>query len=118
MPNNDDGRGELKERYYSGDLVYFPPYKDIHYTVIERDFNAKTVKLVSVSQAPWALKNMAMRGLFPTYLASPQLFWWPIDLSPKDPTYPHVCPRCNGPAFVGFLQVDCKKGCEFTLSSK
>lgn len=29
----------------------------------------------------------------------------------KDDRYPHVCPRCKGPAYVGFSNVDCKAKC-------
>lgn len=25
--------------------------------------------------------------------------------------YPHSCPRCQSPAYVGLLSVDCSKGC-------
>lgn len=25
--------------------------------------------------------------------------------------FPHSCPRCSGPAYVGFLEVDCQRGC-------
>ena len=31
-----------------------------------------------------------------------------------DPHYPHVCPKCSGPAYQGVTpgsKVDCKKGC-------
>lgn len=27
-------------------------------------------------------------------------------------TYPHVCPRCGEPAYVGFSTVDCLIGCQ------
>lgn len=30
----------------------------------------------------------------------------------KDPKYPHICPSCKGPAFIGLNQIDCKKGCK------
>lgn len=26
-------------------------------------------------------------------------------------SYPHVCPRCGKPAYVGFAKVDCSGGC-------
>ena len=26
-------------------------------------------------------------------------------------SYPHVCPRCNGPAYIGLLSIDCKNKC-------
>lgn len=26
-------------------------------------------------------------------------------------TYPHVCPRCGRPAYIGFNAVDCSGGC-------
>ncbi len=30
----------------------------------------------------------------------------------KDPHFPHECPRCHGPAYVGGNNnVDCKRGC-------
>lgn len=25
--------------------------------------------------------------------------------------YPHICPKCKGPAFIGFNQIDCKRNC-------
>lgn len=25
--------------------------------------------------------------------------------------FPHVCPSCRGPAFIGFMSVDCSKKC-------
>jgi hypothetical protein len=29
----------------------------------------------------------------------------------RDDRYPHRCPRCGAPAFIGFNQVDCSKRC-------
>jgi len=30
-----------------------------------------------------------------------------------DPSrYPHTCPRCSGPAYVGAVEVDCAGGCK------
>ena len=26
--------------------------------------------------------------------------------------YPHQCPHCGGPAYVGIFKVDCKQGCK------
>ena len=26
--------------------------------------------------------------------------------------YPHICPRCSGPAYVGAVEVDCAGGCK------
>lgn len=26
--------------------------------------------------------------------------------------YPHTCPRCSGPAYVGAVEVDCAGGCK------
>lgn len=28
------------------------------------------------------------------------------------PNYPHDCPRCGHPAYVGFNEVDCSAGCD------
>ncbi len=28
-----------------------------------------------------------------------------------DPNYPHVCPNCKGPAYIGATTVDCKGKC-------
>lgn len=25
--------------------------------------------------------------------------------------YPHTCPRCSGPAYIGFTSVECQRGC-------
>lgn len=33
---------------------------------------------------------------------------WPYE---RDPRYPHVCPKCGSPAFIGFSHIDCKRGC-------
>jgi hypothetical protein len=30
----------------------------------------------------------------------------------KDDRFPHVCPRCGGPAYIGALDVDCKTRCK------
>lgn len=30
----------------------------------------------------------------------------------KDDKYPHKCPKCGGPAFIGFSHVDCKNKCK------
>lgn len=30
----------------------------------------------------------------------------------RDHRYPHTCPRCNGPAYVGAVEVDCSRGCK------
>jgi hypothetical protein len=39
---------------------------------------------------------------------------WNIDFD--DPVdrerFPHDCPRCGGPAYVGLNDVDCSKGCD------
>lgn len=29
----------------------------------------------------------------------------------KDPNYPHTCPKCKGPAYIGLNTIDCKKNC-------
>lgn len=29
-----------------------------------------------------------------------------------DTKYPHVCPLCNGPAYIGFTNVDCLNHCK------
>jgi hypothetical protein len=29
-----------------------------------------------------------------------------------DSRYPHICPRCSGPAYVGAVEVDCAGGCK------
>lgn len=26
--------------------------------------------------------------------------------------YPHLCPKCHGPAYIGFDKIDCSRGCE------
>jgi hypothetical protein len=31
-----------------------------------------------------------------------------IPTDPRDPRFPHVCPYCSGPAYVGAVDVDCK----------
>jgi hypothetical protein len=45
---------------------------------------------------------------------------WSIETQPdidatqfnkKDERYPHKCPRCKGPAYIGFSSVDCKAKC-------
>lgn len=36
-----------------------------------------------------------------------------VDRAENDKIYPHKCPRCKGPAYVGFLNVDCRNGCKF-----
>lgn len=38
----------------------------------------------------------------------------PSPFSPSvDPSrYPHTCPRCSGPAYVGAVEVDCPRGCK------
>lgn len=35
----------------------------------------------------------------------------PEEKSRKDEKYPHKCPKCGGPAYVGFSSVDCKNKC-------
>lgn len=30
---------------------------------------------------------------------------------PDPSRYPHVCPRCSGPAYIGAVEVDCARGC-------
>jgi hypothetical protein len=37
-----------------------------------------------------------------------------VDMSPTstvDPEFPHTCPKCKGPAYVGFNSVQCKGNC-------
>lgn len=29
-----------------------------------------------------------------------------------DPTFPHTCPACKAPAYIGFSAIDCSKNCE------
>jgi hypothetical protein len=29
----------------------------------------------------------------------------------KDDRYPHKCPRCKGPAYIGLNKIDCKAKC-------
>lgn len=39
---------------------------------------------------------------------------WRLDdpkLPKKDDRYPHVCPKCKGPAYIGLNSVDCKNKC-------
>lgn len=31
--------------------------------------------------------------------------------SASPPHYPHVCPTCKAPAYIGFSKVDCSAGC-------
>lgn len=31
--------------------------------------------------------------------------------APRDLRYPHTCPKCKGPAYIGLNQVDCKNLC-------
>jgi hypothetical protein len=38
-----------------------------------------------------------------------RMYW---DSLTVDKWYPHRCPHCRAAAFIGFLQVDCKAGCE------
>jgi len=35
--------------------------------------------------------------------------FWPTPK--KDENYPHKCPRCGGPAYIGLSKVDCKAKC-------
>ncbi len=28
-----------------------------------------------------------------------------------DERFPHECPKCSGPAYIGFSTVECKRGC-------
>jgi hypothetical protein len=30
----------------------------------------------------------------------------------KEDRYPHKCPKCGSPAYVGFASLDCSKGCK------
>lgn len=29
----------------------------------------------------------------------------------KDDKYPHKCPKCGGPAYIGFSDINCKNKC-------
>lgn len=31
--------------------------------------------------------------------------------APRDDKYPHKCPRCGSPAYVGFSSIECSRGC-------
>jgi hypothetical protein len=30
----------------------------------------------------------------------------------KDPHYPHTCPNCKGPAYIGARKIECKAKCK------
>lgn len=34
-----------------------------------------------------------------------------IDQAKEDEKYPHKCPKCNGPAYIGLAHIDCKYNC-------
>lgn len=34
-----------------------------------------------------------------------------LPVEPKDRDYPHVCPKCKGPAYIGFSNITCKANC-------
>lgn len=39
--------------------------------------------------------------------------WQAVVARSTDPSrYPHICPRCNGPAYVGVVEMDCSRGCK------
>ena len=38
--------------------------------------------------------------------------WLRLCVPDRDARYPHQCPRCSGPAYVGFVSVDCKLRCK------
>lgn len=47
---------------------------------------------------------------------SPPGNWhWGVEEKPEkkdDEKYPHKCPKCGGPAYIGFSDVDCKNKCK------
>ena len=44
------------------------------------------------------------------YYVFPYFILEPVEVSNKN--YPHKCPNCNGPAFIGLSKVDCKNKCK------
>lgn len=60
------------------------------------------------------LAYMAAQGVPPPMLTGGfPLASWSVDEAQADASrYPHTCPRCSGPAYVGAVEVDCAGNCK------
>jgi hypothetical protein len=56
-------------------------------------------KLRPYPNTPWNCEAVHLRRVLATEAVDPSRF-------------PHSCPKCKAPAFVGFTSVDCSKGCK------
>jgi hypothetical protein len=47
---------------------------------------------------------------FPFYVLQP-VGLTVVELNTINKEYPHICPKCKGPAYIGMNNVDCKNNC-------
>ncbi len=86
-------RPEEREKYLAGTWLFPPP--DDHGAHLEA-FVGYQETLVSAVSCAWE------KAVTPVVAQLVKLV---------DDRYPHVCPRCSGPAYVGAVEVDCAGGC-------
>ncbi len=65
----------------------------------------------TLDRARGILSTISWHGPSRVSLTSMVVDGMPIPL-PDPSRYPHVCPRCSGPAYVGAVEVDCARGCK------
>ncbi len=60
----------------------------------------------------WAVQVDAVQGAMEAASSISKRAWAEASLGHDPSRYPHVCPRCSGPAYVGAVEVDCAGGCK------
>jgi hypothetical protein len=78
------------------------------FTHIQGEWLRDWALLIGCDAAPGetdeALRERIATKLNPAYLIR-------SDFDERNDRFPHVCPRCGGKAYIGFMNVDCQKGC-------
>lgn len=113
--------GGLKYPYEVGDIVYDP--QD---SIAGQSGNRYKIKYMRYCKSPnsggYEVIIEVVEGESGVAASTLSQLWLPAsyffpDAAYKAKTktslshYPHICPKCNAPAFWGFGQVDCSRGC-------
>ena len=94
-PERAAGYAALRERVHVRNFPEPPPG-----FYLEPEDDQAHIEALSDFEATW--NRIAIKSGCPDMV---------ID-KPHPSRYPHVCPRCSGPAYVGAVAVDCAGGCK------
>jgi hypothetical protein len=89
--------------------VYHPVYKSFGVALDHRQDNNYTL----LSPAEWRKQNWLVFRDPPGYIdgfRADELTVIGEGVTSKTTDYPHTCPMCKAPAYVGFMTVECSKG--------